>query len=259
MLAACVTGSPLKTRTELSAGLAAGAGWQEEAFRTPTFQLRGWSKGLAAGSRTLVVYIEADGSPWVTRFKLANDPTPRDPVALKLAVKEPAPAVLYLARPCHHTRKTDPKCHPAYWSTHRYAPEVVTAVSAAIDAAKARAGAAQVRLIGYSGGGAVAALVAAGRRDVSGIVTVAANLDHAAWTAHHKVSPLTGSLNPADRAAKLQGVRQVHYVGAKDRIVPRKIVEAYARRMTDRASTRIVEMKGFDHGCCWERAWPLGQ
>lgn len=258
-LSGCVTGTPLKTRTELSAGLAAGAGWREESFRTPVFQLRGWSKGLDAGAKTLVVYIEADGSPWVTRYKLASDPTPRDPLALRLAVKDPAPAVLYLARPCHHTRKTDPACRAEYWSSHRYAPEVIGSVSAAIDAAKARAGATAVRLVGYSGGGAVAALVAARRLDVAGLVTVAANLDHAAWTAHHKVTPLTGSLNPADNAARVQAIPQVHYVGADDRIVPREIVEAYVRRMSDRADTRIVEMKGFDHGCCWERAWPISQ
>jgi hypothetical protein len=44
----------------------------------------------------------------------------------------------------------------------------------------------------------VASLVAARRHDVVRLVTVAGNLDHLAWTTLHGVSPLTGSLNPAD-------------------------------------------------------------
>ena len=49
-------------------------------------------------------------------------------------------------------------------------------------------------------------------------VTIAAPLDHAAWTAQHNVQPLVGSLNPAD-SQELRKIPQVHFLGGKDTIV----------------------------------------
>ncbi len=60
-------------------------------------------------------------------------------------------------------------------------------------------------------------LLAAQRRDVDAVITVAANLDHRAWTAHHGDTPLHCSLNAADFARRLQSVPQVHYAGEKDK------------------------------------------
>jgi pimeloyl-ACP methyl ester carboxylesterase len=113
-----------------------------------------------------------------------------------------------------------------------------------------------VVLVGYSGGGAVAALVAARRDDVARLITVAANLDHAAWTTHHRLAPLRGSLNPADLAQRLEVLPQVHLAGAKDRVVPPAIAESYLGRMDDRSRARLVVVEGADHDCCWVAAWP---
>ena len=58
--------------------------------------------------------------------------------------------------------------------------------------------------------GTIAALLAARRGDVARLVTVASNLDVGYWTAREKLTPLQGSLDPADFAAALAGVPQVH-------------------------------------------------
>jgi len=55
----------------------------------------------------------------------------------------------------------------------RFAPEVINSFSRAIDTLKEKSGAKYVELVGYSGGGAIAVLVAAGRSDVVGVRTVA--------------------------------------------------------------------------------------
>lgn len=46
----------------------------------------------------LRVYIEGDRHAWLSRTRLCADPTPHNPVALKLALADPAPGpLLYLA------------------------------------------------------------------------------------------------------------------------------------------------------------------
>ena len=87
-----------------------------------------------------------------------------------------------------------------------------------------RAQARQLRLVGYSGGGTLAALLAARRADVCQLITVASNLDIERWASHHKVSPLWGSENPASYGAALQHLPQYHLIGGDDQVVPATIV-----------------------------------
>ncbi|MCP4044095.1 MAG: alpha/beta hydrolase, partial [Gammaproteobacteria bacterium] len=210
-----------------------------------------------SNSPTLAVYIEGDGHAWSTKYRLSSDPTPRDPVALRLAVQDPSPAVLYIARPCQYTTdETRQGCHPNYWSSHRYAEEVINAVNLAISQALAGSPATSVGLVGYSGGAAVAALVAARRNDVEWLITVAGNLDHAAWTRLHSITPLYDSLNPADFTHRLQSIPQLHLVGTADRNVPAAVTQAYTSRFTTPSSQiRTSIIPGFGHHCCWAEDW----
>ena len=238
-------------------GIAAEHGFQARYLQAGQFTLLSFFRaGGDGGSSPLVVYIGGDGDAWKNRFVLARDPTPRDPQTLKLAVQEPAPNVVFLARPCQYTTPATARgCHPRYWAHGRYAEEVIEAISLAIDRYKAMVGAGEVELVGFSGGGTVAALIAARRPDIVGLTTVASNLDHAAWTAHHDLTPLRGSLNPADFAHQLEAVPQVHLAGEDDDVVPPAIIESYIGRMADHSRTRLIVMSDFGHDCCWSRLW----
>lgn len=208
-------------------------------------------------AETLVVYIEGDGRAWESRSRPSPDPTPTDPVALRMAAQDTAPAVLYLARPCQYVRNEDSRgCASAYWTERRFAPEVLASLNLAVDRTVARLGASRVVLIGYSGGGTVAALLAERRADAAGLATVAGVLDHRAWTRHHGVSPLDGSDNPADHLDRLSRVAQWHFVGAGDPVVPPGLTEAVVERMGRPKTARVVRLDGFDHACCWDEAWP---
>ncbi|MEO5350907.1 MAG: hypothetical protein H7836_14880 [Magnetococcus sp. YQC-3] len=219
------------------------------------FSLLALTRQPAVANRLLVVYLEGDGLAWLDRHHLSADPTPRDSLVLGWMLQEPAPAAVYLGRPCQFLDDAVAECPFRYWSSHRYAPEVVTAMSGAIDTLKRTVQAERVGLVGYSGGGTIGALLAAQRSDVAWLVTVAANLDLAAWTSHHQVSPLPHSGNPADFADRLSVVPQFHFVGELDKQVPPAIVRAYAERLP--ASTVTVrQIPGFDHVCCWVDKWP---
>jgi len=233
------------------------SGWEEGRIDAGSFQLTAFRRFDGDDGGVLVVYIEGDGYAWKSLTELSSDPTPRNPRVLEMAVQDPAASVAYLARPCQYLPDNEqPYCGSMMWSLSRYAVYIVDAVDIAIDSLKREAGATSIRLVGVSGGGTLAALVAARRDDVVGIVTVASNLDHDLWSARHGLSPLVDSLNAADIAAMVQDIPQVHFVGAQDDNVTRAEVDAYVARMDDTSKVEIVVVPGYDHTCCWVEAWP---
>ncbi len=257
-LVAC-THVPVPTaseRVQLANALALAKGWLPANLRAGEFTLVAYLPGVLVPAETLTIYIEGDGLAWTSRDTPSQDPTPRDPIGLKLALAHPAGAVAYLGRPCQYLGgERTAECSQAYWTNKRFAAEVVTATTAAIDILKRRFDARHIQLVGYSGGGAVAALVAAQRTDVRLLVTVAGNLDHRAWTEHFRVTPLSGSLNPADSSGPLATVKQVHWVGAADRVVPPLVAQSYAQRFSPSKMPLIRILDGYDHACCWAKNW----
>ncbi len=206
---------------------------------------------------TLHVYIEGDGRAYSSRYRLSDDPTPEDPVALEMALRDPADAVLWVARPCQYLDVEARRgCPSRYWAGDRYSSDVVAAIDAAIESVARWIGARRIGLVGYSGGGTVAALVAARRKDVAWLLTVGANLDHALWTRLHGVPPLRGSLNPVDFAAVLRSVPQQHYLGAHDQIVPPAVIESYLDRLGRPSHAALTIIADYDHHCCWPERWP---
>ncbi|MET0962642.1 MAG: alpha/beta hydrolase [Noviherbaspirillum sp.] len=255
LLSACAGLSP-ETRLRHADELAAASGWQRTLLDAEPFRLAAYLPAELRGA-VLTIYIEGDGLAWISRSQASLDPTPLRPIALELALRHPNGAAAYLARPCQYVSGADARnCAPAYWTDARFAPEVVAAAGKAVDQLKARAGAGRLVLVGYSGGGAVAALVAAGRRDVDMLVTVAGNLDHRAWTAHHGVPPLTGSLNPADAWQALVGLPQRHLLGSEDRTINRASIASYIARFAPAQQPQLRIIDGYDHQCCWARDWP---
>ncbi len=149
--------------------LAAARGWQRLDLAAPPFVLAAFlpgplAQGGAAG-RILTVYLEGDGLAWLSATRPSSDPTPLTPMALLLAQADPGPAAA-LARPCQYGTLTAEGCDSRYWTSHRFAPEVIAATSLAVSRLKELSGAGGLRLGGYSGGAAVAALGAAERDDV---------------------------------------------------------------------------------------------
>lgn len=206
--------------------------------------------------RPLRIYIEGDGKAWINRHTPSLDPTPEDPVGLALAAADPGPNVLYLARPCQYTpRDRDPACTTAYWTGKRFAPEVIASLNQAIDHFVARTPGQDIELVGYSGGGAVAALLAARRQDVLSLRTVAGNLDTEAVNRLHRVSPMPDSLNPIAVAARLRRLPQWHFSGGADRIVPPPIAAAFAAAVGG-SCVHLSIQPGMSHNGDWAQIWP---
>lgn len=254
-LSACVSlPSPAERRITADA-LASRQGWQPVLLPTGRFDLIAYLPISLRPADHLTVYIEGDGLAWVSETQPSLDPTPLDPLALRLALAQPEGNAAYLARPCQYADAEPSACSRRYWTEMRFAPEVIEASDRAIDALKQKFGARRLTLVGYSGGAAVALLVAARRHDVTALVTVAGNLDHRAWTQYHSLPPLTGSLNPADAGEDLSHVRQRHLAGGKDTTVPPGLIESFAHRFPAEMQPAVHLEPTFDHHCCWAENW----
>ncbi len=221
--------------------------------------VRAWLRQPALASNaslqdaTLTIYIEGDGAEWHNKYQPPTDPTPDNPLTLRLAVRDPDARVAYLGRPCQYLEAGAlARCPSLLWLSGRYGKHALTIMSAAIDILVLSTGVQRVRLVGYSGGGTMAALLAAHREAVSCLVTVASPLDTEAWASAIEVSTLSASLNPLAYVAALAPIAQSHFAAADDTIVP----PATLQRFIDALPHARLEVIGaYDHDCCWVYAW----
>ncbi|VVE51419.1 esterase [Pandoraea pneumonica] len=242
-------------RNEHAEALAAPAGLHRETLQTPNFVLTAFSR-ITRADAPVRIYIEGDGLAWLSRTEPSLDPTPVAATGLSLAAVDPSANVVYLARPCQFTPMAmNPRCGIPYWTGKRFAPEVIEAMNDAVSRIAARVPGQRIELIGYSGGGAVAALIAARRQDVASLRTVAGNLDVAYVNELHHVSPMPESRNPIDVATKLVAMPQVHFSGSTDTVVPPAVAARFAAAVGGRCViTRVVD--GITHDGDWAQQWP---
>jgi pimeloyl-ACP methyl ester carboxylesterase len=109
-----------------------------------------------------------------------------------------------------------------------------------------------INLVGFSGGGTLATLMAARMDGVCALITVASPLDIDEWAADRGYSPLAGSENPARLPPLPGGVRQLHLRGAHDNVVAADNGAAFRRRNPG-AQFRVIANAG--HDAAWVAAW----
>ena len=181
------------------------------------------------------IYIEGDGHAFDAYGAPTDDPTPRSTLVRDLAMRDDAPNVVYMARPCQFIMSD--KCSTTYWTDGRFAPAVINSMSAAVAQV---AGERPIVLVGYSGGAMVSGLVI--KRNpalpVKKWVTIAGVLHHEDWTEFFGDAPLWNSLN----LRHLPDVRALHYVGEDDDVVP----NAFSRKWVG-DDGKIVVVPFADH------------
>ena len=233
--------------------LAAAAAFTKSTVRGTEFTHVAYSADGGGAQSPVWVYIEGDGVPWIDETMPSRDPTPRALVALGLMAKGPRPAV-YLGRPCYFGTSRDPPCEAVWWTHRRFGAEVVASMTAALRRLVDDKGwhGRTINLVGFSGGGTLATLMAPRLEGVCVLVSVASPLDIDEWTAGRGFSPLVGSENPARLPPIDSSVRQLHLRGEKDRIMPPDNGTEFRRR-NPVAVFRVIE--DVDHGAGWVAIW----
>ena len=246
-LTACATPS------EHFSKIADAYGFYQFTVSSETFKHQFYSNtnpNLTLNREALHVYLDGDGSPWHREHWINEDPTSRNPMILELMHQDQAPSI-FLGRPCYHGFSKSPPCDFKYWTSHRYSSEVVTSMVQALKNWLKKHSFNHITLIGYSGGGTLAVLIAPHIANVQTVVTLAANLDVDAWSRYHGYSPLSESLNPATISLPLE-LKQIHIAGLNDDIVPAQIIKSYADKQEN---ALYLAYPDFGHHCCWTETW----
>lgn len=253
-LASCASAPDLQSRRH-EAYIQAGPRFHEEIIQTSHFDLFALIAPKEE-SDTLTVFIEGDGYAWASRRRPSDDPTPITQTVLSLATANTKSNTIYLARPCQFVGADSRNCDVSLWTNARYSEPVVAALNEALSLFVTRFPASQIRLIGYSGGGALAALLAARRSDITSLVTIAAPLDTDAFTSHHAVTPLSASLNPRDFVNKLAHIPQIHFIGERDEVVPQQIAHSFISALPSDICATMHTIANADHWSGWQNVHP---
>lgn len=252
LLSGCGGSGGLEARRGLAAQIGAAGRLAPLTLRAGIFDLAAFERLEKPGAPARV-YIEGDGLAWLSPHEISPNPTPRDPLALRLAAADAGANVVYLARPCQYGALD--ACPETYWTNGRTAPEVVAAYQAALDMLRRR-GVTGFELVGYSGGAAVAVLVAAGRGDVLSVRTVAGNTDYAEFARIHGTSALDASVPPESAAMKISALPQMHFTGGRDKVVPAEIFTAWKKESGGARCVGGMTVAGNSHDAGWAEKWP---
>jgi len=103
-------------------------------------------------------------------------------------------------------------------------------------------------LVGHSGGGTLAMLMAEKLDRVSTVITLAANLQVHRWADFHQYSRLQGSLNPNQRAPLPESVRQVHFYSPYDSVIKAEWIQAFSAKQQN---VTLVELPVQGHDQAW--------
>lgn len=220
-----------------------------ETVRTPQYALQAMVP--APGTyKHMRVYIEGDGHAWATSSQPSTDPTPHISLMATFAAADRSPAA-YLARPCQFV--TSQGCSVATWTSDRFSSNVMASMNAGLDSLKREFGVDQFELVGHSGGGAVALVLAGMRNDVGQVQTLAGNVDPIYWTELKKLTPLNNPVTPLQYKDHLQAIPQRLFVGSQDPIVPPAVARNYLSKLDGKCIE--IMMTSADHQNGYQASW----
>ncbi len=243
--------------------IASKSNMHKELHTTKYFTITSYARtiGHTDPTKPLYVYIEGDGQAWISKYQLSSNPTPLNPLTLQLASLDQHPNVIYIARPCQFTpHQLDHNCSSQYWSTARYSKIVVDSINEVITNFKNSINSQnkELHLIGYSGGATIAGIIASIRTDVKSLITIAGNLDHDAVSDFHKTTKLHQSLNLINFAKNISHIKQIHYIGENDQIIPVYVIKDFVTKVNSfnkNSTASYVILKNVDHYSGWVPIW----
>lgn len=245
----------LDQRNETAQKIAAKAEMGQKVIKAKLFDLTTWGH-VRNRYEPINIYIEGDGLAWMNKYKPSTNPTPVDPVALKLAALDGNDNVIYIARPCQYSGwNIDGYCSNLYWTSGRTAPEVIESFMAALDQIKEEYKDLGFNLVGYSGGAAVAVILASKRDDVKSVRTVAGNTAYEIMGAYHHISPMQASIDPISVAYEIRNIPQIHFVGGKDKVVPIDVFEKWSAVSENSPCVKSFTVGRAEHNRGWEDDW----
>jgi pimeloyl-ACP methyl ester carboxylesterase len=106
----------------------------------------------------------------------------------------------------------------------------------------------KIVLVGHSGGGTLAMLMAEKLPNVEAVVTIAANLQVNKWAEYHHYSKLQGSLDPNLRKPLPAYIQQLHLYSPFDKVIRPEWIKAFSEKQ---GNSVLVELPVDGHSLAW--------
>ncbi|MFA4995450.1 MAG: hypothetical protein WC521_09150 [Bdellovibrionales bacterium] len=232
---------------------AAESTFERQEITAGTFRLTVFSR-IQDANQPITVYIEGDVRGWTPMAALGVDATPDEYLGLRLATLDPTKNVVVISHPCQFNIN-DPACHNKTWKNGRLATQIYDSINRALDYVVSVIPRSRLNLVGYSGGGAIAAVMAARRRDVVSLRTIAGNLDPDGNGRTHSAVPQYDYIDPMEGAPRLSMLPQEHFVGENDALVPSFLTGNFVRAVGQNICVKITPIADATHKTGWEEAW----
>lgn len=258
ILGGCIATSLPTLRTETAQRIAAPAWMIKRDIPAAPYLLRAYERIHKRGG-IANIYIEGDGINGKYASGKRADFTPVNPVALHLASKDNAENLIYLARPCQFTGRIayPHKCENMEWQEERFSQDVINTYNNALDEIRNRYNIRGFHITGYSGGAAIATILAAQRKDILSLRTVAGIMDNQAYTAMNNNFPLSSNaLNPVNYASDLVKIPQYHFTGGQDHLVHASILNSYLQALPPTHCVQTLLVQEAEHEAGWVDKWP---
>ena len=217
------------------------------------FRLTTYSR-IRDTNKPVTIYIDGDVRGWRPSADPGIDDTPDDYVGLRLATLDPSPNVVFIARPCQFGID-DLLCFDKAWEKGAWSQPVFASISRAVDHVAVVFPHPQLNLVGYSGGGAIAAVLASRRRDVMSLRTIAGNLDPDGNGRAHAADPQDDFVDPMGIAPRLALLPQEHFVGDKDVFVPPFLTENFVKAIGVSYCVKVTHLPYATHQTGWQEVW----
>lgn len=190
-------------------------------IKTKTYEIAAWQKINNPNNKHIHIYIEGDGYAFDAYGQPTSNPTPRGKLVRDLAANDSFENVVYMARPCQFIMNE--YCNESDWTNGRFSQKIIDAQSSAV---KQIAKNKHITLIGYSGGAMVSGLIINQNSNLKfdKWITIAGVLNHKKWTQYFGDEPLDMSLD----MEKLPKIKQTHFVGGRDSVVPYNLAKTWA-------------------------------
>jgi hypothetical protein len=191
------------------------------------------------------IYIEGDGNAFINRYRASPDPTPTSDFVLSLIKQDSSPNLVYIARPCQYINSDN--CEEKYWTYDRFSPEVISSLQEVVDSFPHSQ---ELELVGYSGGAQI--ILHLTNKNIRNIRTIAGNLDLKAFSEFHKIPQLQSPKLDYHRISK---IRQTHFVGTEDSIIPINVFKRYKLRMKKKNCINLRLIPDANHKNNWITQW----
>ena len=195
------------------------------------------------------IYVEGDGFAYINEDQPSSNPTPRSYFLMHLIAQDNSSNIVYIARPCQYLWSE--KCSEKYWTSARFSPEVIDSIDEVIKNFSEY----KLELVAYSGGAEIVNQIALRSKNISSIRTISGNLDHRKFCEIHEVPYLAESISQIDDYSFIEKIPQIHFVGAKDKIVLPIIAKEFVEKFSNKNCAQIFQLENASHYDGWSDEW----